>query len=442
MTDSLRVRLSLWLGSTIAGVALLAAAFALYSARQEALELQDDLLRQIASFYDAGHLPPPRGAAAPARRGSDESARIEVGLLPPAGDVGTGWLPGDLADGLHTLAIADEPYRVFVRHVAPERGIAIAQQAAVRDEIALDSAMLVLVPFVLLVPALLLLVNLILRSSFRPVERLAAQVEQRGDQELHPLDPQPVPVEFRSFVVAINRLLDRVGQSMQAQRRFVADAAHELRSPLTALSLQAERLDDEALPPAARERVAALRLGVERSRVLIEQLLSLARAQASETAGTGAVSLDRVLRQVIEGLMPLADARRQQIEVLGEPRCLLRGSAIEIETLLRNLLDNALRYSPAQGRVRISVESGDGRVRIVVEDEGPGIAEAERVRVFDPFYRVPGSGTAGSGLGLAIVRTLVERLGGELEFDARPGNASGLRAVLCLPSGEGLPHGG
>ncbi len=139
-------------------------------------------------------------------------------------------------------------------------------------------------PFLILVPILLLAMADVLRKMFAPINRLAHEVDQRDERQLHAIAPDAVPDEVRPFVVAINRLLARVAQSVQAQHRFVADAAHELRTPLTALSLQAERLGEAPMSPVAQERLAALRQGIERGRALLEQLLTLARAQADTRA--------------------------------------------------------------------------------------------------------------------------------------------------------------
>ena len=157
-------------------------------------------------------------------------------------------LPATLAGGLHTLTISNEPFRVLLKTIEDGQCIAVAQEIGIRDEIARASALCTLMPILMLVPSLLLIVANLVRNIFRPVAMLAKDIDQRAEQMLHLVENVQLPVELQPFVVAINRLLSRVTQSMDTQRRFVADAAHELRSPLTALSLQAERLAQIELP--------------------------------------------------------------------------------------------------------------------------------------------------------------------------------------------------
>jgi two-component system OmpR family sensor kinase len=229
--------------------------------------------------------------------------------------------------------------------------------------------------------------------------------------------------------VAINRLLARVAQSMTAQRRFVADAAHELRSPLTALSLQAERLGEADLSGAARDRLIALRCGIERSRNLVNQLLSLARAQAAGDDPPSSVSVQLVYRRVLEDLMPLAEAKHIDIGVDGEQDVHVRMSEADLLAVVKNLVDNAIRYTPDGGRVDLSVNAAEDRAVLQIKDSGPGIPLAERERVFDPFYRAPGSDDVGSGLGLSIVKAISDRVGAEirLSFSDEPGQTG-----LCI----------
>ena len=196
------------------------------------------------------------GEAGPSTAGVDAG-----GMLP---------LPATLSDGLHTLEVGSETFRVLVKTTAAGERIAVAQESGFRNEIARDGALRTVMPFLILVPVLLLIVADLVRKMFRPIAALSREIDQRAEQELHPVDDRHLPAEVRPFAVAINRLLTRVGQSMDAQRRFVADAAHELRSPLTALSLQAERLAAAEMSVLARERLTALSQGIERGRSLLD----------------------------------------------------------------------------------------------------------------------------------------------------------------------------
>jgi two-component system OmpR family sensor kinase len=290
------------------------------------------------------------------------------------------------------------------RTTAQGERIAVAQETGVRDKDARASAWRsVAVP--VLLPILLLVVSDLVRKLFRPIAMLSSEIDHRDEQELHPIDEHHLPSKVRPFVVAINRLLNRVAQSMESQRRFVADAAHELRSPLTALSLQAERLAATTCRPSARALVP-LRRGIERGRQLIDQLLTLA-AQSLDLRGKRPPCMS-VYRRC---WMPLAECKQIDIGVESIEDVQVVFNALDLFTLVKNLVDNAIRYTPQGGRIDLSVEKVQGAVLLQVRDTGPGIAVEEQARVFDAFYRSLGSDEAGSGLGLSIVRAISERTG-------------------------------
>ncbi len=289
-------------------------------------------------------------------------------------------------------------------------------------------------PFLILVPVLLLVVAHLVRKIFQTVAYLSVGIDKRGEQELHPIALEPLPSEIRPFVEAINRLLGRVRQSMDAQQRLIADAAHELRSPLTALSLQAERLAATEMSTNAHERLDTLRRGIERGRTLLDQLLSLARAQSSAEMPISAVSVLQVYRRVLEDLIPLADNKGIDVGVVSNLDARVLVDEVDLITIVKNLVDNAIRYTPAGGRVDLSVLAADRAITLVVEDSGPGIPEAERERVFDPFYRVLGSEEIGSGLGLSIVRAIAARVGAKVSLGVATQAGSGLRVMVTFPS--------
>jgi len=442
---SVQRRLSIWLSAIIVTVAVLAGGVAFVEAFHEAYALQDDVLRQVGAMFDPTHLPA-TGNPAEVTPVSDKEARVIVQVLPAPGSEAAAdpatphpTFPSTLVDGMQTARAGKHEYRVWVRTLADGQRIAVAQETAVRDETARDSAILTLMPFLILVPILLVAVAHVLRKMFAPIRRLAHEVDQRDERQLHAIAPEAVPQEVRPFVVAINRLLARVGQSMEAQHRFVADAAHELRTPLTALSLQAERLGQAPMSADAQDRLATLRQGIERSRELLEQLLTLARAQEAAGVPESAVSVQRVFRSVLEDLMPLADAKRLDVGVTTEADARVRANELDLFVVVRNLVDNAIRYTPEGGSIDLSVATDARTVSITVQDTGPGIPAEERARVFDPFYRVLGNEATGSGLGLSIVSTVVQRLGGEVvldEADGRTGGTGGtggLRVTVRLP---------
>jgi len=313
LNDSIQLRLCVTLSMAILTVAVLAGIFAFVSALHEAHEIQDEGLRQVAILFDRQQmtLHYPEGQQV---EGDNEESRVIVQYLAD-GSKAMGSddaliplpFPTTLADGLSTLNVSGEDFRVLVRTTTRGERIVVAQEADVRDKEARESAWRSLLPFLILFPVLLLVIGDLVRKLFRPIAALSADVDRRDEQALHPIDEQHLPTEIRPFVVAINRLFARVAQSMENQRRFVADAAHELRSPMTALSLQAERLAATDLPVTARERLLPLSQGIERSRKLIDQLLTLATAQSSSERPQTAVSVHEIYRRVLEDLLPLAE---------------------------------------------------------------------------------------------------------------------------------------
>ena len=342
-------------------------------------------------------------------------------------------LPADLPDGLQTVIVDDESWRIFVTTLAADTRFAVGQQTAVRDELARDGALRTLMPFVILIPILLLVLRDLIRRMLKPMTELAADLDGRGEQDLGALGAAGLPTEIRPFVVAINRLLARVEQSVSQQRRFVADAAHELRSPLAALSLQAERLAGAPMSEAAGERLASLRQGIRRARALLDQLLTLARVQEAPPVDVTQVSVRDVFRRVIEDLHSHAAAKAIDIGVISEQDARIAIAELDLMTLVRNLVDNAIKYTPTGGRVDLSVGAGDDGIVLRVSDSGPGIAPDERARVFEPFHRLLGNDEIGSGLGLSIVKAIADRCGATVALDytdiARP---AGLRVTVIF----------
>lgn len=428
---SLQFQLSLAVALTLTLAASIAGYMSYSNVLDEAHELQDGMLMQAGALAAQAH----RHSRAPAQQLEeiDDDVRFHIQQLGARRRKGDLALPDSLPEGFQDLTLKGEAYRVFVQKLGDGSLLAIAQNVEERDEIAQESAWHALMPMLVLVPVLWLLVWALVRHLFRPVAQLATEAGQRDGTDLQPLPTHRLPTEVLGFVTAINRLLDRVAKSVDAQRRFVADAAHELRSPMTALSLQAERLAATELSPEASERLQTLRKGIDRNRHLLEQLLGLARAQADRAPPTlQAVSLSRTGLQVLEDLMPLAEARRIDLGVEGT----LDGEALALEhdlmIVVRNLVDNAIRYTPEGGQINLRCHQTDSGPVLEVEDSGPGIPVAERSRVLDAFYRVPGTESQGSGLGLSIVQVLLHRMGASLTLDDARHFSSGLLARVSL----------
>ena len=419
MSRSIQRRLTRMLGGTILLAAVAATLAAFLLAYREAAELQDDLLRQIAMLADRGVLADPSRPAGPAAALADPESRIGVLRLPA--DPPPAWLPAGLPPGFHRLSDQAEPQRVFVRAAANGGGqVVVFQPTETRDETALSSALFTLVPLLLLLPVIAWLIVRIVRQELAPIRRLAAQLDAQPADHPGPMADAAVPEEIRPFVEAINRLLVRVGDLLQQQRRFIADAAHEMRSPLTALSVQARNLGQARSLEAARERLLPLAAGIERARRLTEQLLGLARLQAG-TEPAAEVDVSALARDLIAEHLNGAEARGIDLGLDEIASVRLPATPETLRLILRNGLENALRHAPDGGEVTLRVAADPTEAVIEVIDDGPGIPTAERVRVLEPFHRLDRGAGDGSGLGLSIAREAAERLGGTLELADGPG---------------------
>jgi two-component system OmpR family sensor kinase/two-component system sensor histidine kinase QseC len=318
-----------------------------------------------------------------------------------------------------------------------ERVIQVAQPHAVRRQLAAQAALRSVTPLAAIAPLLAIVMAWLLSMALRPLARVAREVRARDAESLNLIPMQGLPDEVSTLVGALNRMLQRLAHSFGAQRAFVADAAHELRSPLTALRLQIDALrsaDDAAARGAA---IDSLRRGVERAVRLVEQLLTLARSErGAPAAPTQRVDLSELVRQVIADTAPAALARGSDFELDAETRVAFDGDPAALAALVRNLAENAVLHAPAGARVRVRVWREAGVPVLSFDDSGPGIAEAERERVFDRFYRPGGGGADGSGLGLAIVRSVAERHGATVALgDSALG---GLRVVVRFGGGSAL----
>jgi len=435
--QSLQLRLSMWLAIAVLLSAVAAGIFSFKAAFHEANEIQDQQLKEVATLVTAENVSSMEEGSMHYVPEFEPEAKVVVQKL---GNVNTRRLldlPPTLPDGMRTLTLGNREWRVVVRTLAPGSRVAVGQKTSDRNEIARNSAVATLIPFLVLAPVLVGVVFLLVRHMFKPLARLAAELDARPDHDLSEIrvtgDPQ-LPAEIVPFLVANNRMLARIAQSVALQRRFIADAAHELRSPLTVLLLQAERLDVSEMSTQARERFTALSNGLTRTRALVEQLLTLAHAQEGNGVEKNLSSVASAFRRVLEDLIPLAQARQIDIGVTGDSDVWVPANEADLGTVLKNLVDNAIRYTPVGGRVDLSVHTKDGRTSIVVEDNGPGIPEEERARVFDRFYRVLGSGQSGSGLGLSIVQTIATRIGASLILgDAAWNEQGGLRVTVTFP---------
>jgi two-component system OmpR family sensor kinase len=316
-------------------------------------------------------------------------------------------LPQITTLGFATVATREGRWRVFGVQ-ALTKVIQVAQPMSVRQQRAAELALHTLKPFALLLPVLALLIWLAVGHALEPLQRLTALVKARRVDALDTLPDTRLPDEVQPLVSALNDLLTRLRAALERERAFMADAAHELRTPLTALHLQMGML-----------------------------------ARASGDAERAAASLDDLAREIVAELVPLADAGRIDLGVSAAQPASVRGDPDALRTLLRNLVDNAVRYTPAGGRVDVSVveeAAGDTRgARLTVSDDGPGIPDAERARVFDRFYRRAGTAPPGSGLGLSIVKTIAAAHGATLTLAQGPAG-KGLAVTVSFSAHAAPPQ--
>jgi two-component system, OmpR family, sensor kinase len=345
--------------------------------------------------------------------------------------------PSDL--GFATLETEAGRWRAYAIAVGPEV-IQVAQPLAVRGQLAFGAAARTLRPLLFLLPVLALAVWSVVGRALAPLDRLARGAAARSAATLAPFPEAGAPEEVLPLVRSLNGLLGRLDAALAAQRAFVADAAHELRTPLAALKVQAQLAARAADPAARAAAMRDLEAGLDRATHVVAQLLTLARAEpgAGGAAAEERVALGPLVAQAVADHAPLAEAKGVD---LGATRCdgraLVRGDPAALRTLLANLVDNAIRYTPRGGRVDVAAGADGGRAFLEVSDSGPGIPAAERERVFARFYRRPGAAEGGSGLGLAIVRAIAARHGAAVSLGDAPGG--GLVARVELAAVEPAP---
>ena len=327
---------------------------------------------------------------------------------------------------LYTAMPADPPVIVVTQVAQTVGGRAVHSQAILAQATGQQL-------FLLLLGAAIVWLGV--TRGLAPLRQLSAEVSRRTAADLEPLHPRGAPEDVSPLIEAINQLMGRVRDAIAVQRRFIADASHQLRTPLAVLRAQAESALREQEPAAVRHALAQLRDHSQATSHLASQLLLLARAEPSaELPENGElIDLAAVGREACAALVPEALARRADLGFEGEGPALVRAEPLLIREMIANLVDNALRYAP-EGTITVRVaRSGSSSVHMIVEDDGPGIPPAERARVFERFYRIRGTRGDGAGLGLAIVREIALRHGAAVDLtDAAAGK--GLRVAVRFPA--------
>lgn len=427
---SLRRRLLLLLVAAAALATSLQAANAYRTAIRQADALFDSQLQALARSLEAG-VPVPGMAMEPG---------LSVQIWGPGGvllfELGPARLPGPAVIGFSEATVQGVRYRVY-SVAASGRAVQVAQDLDRRSRRARELAVDAAVPVAALGMLLMLAVWFVIERSLAPIERLRRQVAARKADVMTPLPTDGLPGEVRPLVGELNQLLARMGEAVQAQQRFVADAAHELRSPLTALRLQVQSLRRDLAGPEREAAIGRMEEGVGRAVALVNQLLVLAREEGTGSVPVTQVLLEDVCRDATSDVLPAAQARRIDLglHAPGAGPVVVRGDPESLRTLVRNLLDNSVKYTPEGGRVDILLaleEAPDQAPVLAVEDSGPGIAAADQDRAFERFHRGHTPDVSGSGLGLAIVAAVARRHAAEVRL-GRSERLGGLRVEVRFP---------
>lgn len=338
---------------------------------------------------------------------------------------------GDI--GFSDSPLNGQPWRVFSLR-SPDSGILVqvAQSLAIRGELIGAISQRLLTPLLLSLPLLALLIWFGIGRALQPLLRLADDVRQRDPDYLAPLPLAEAPEESRALVEALNHLFARLQQAFENERRFTADAAHELRTPLAALKVQAQVALGAADDEARRSALRHILQGVDRATHLVSQLLTLARLDPDCPAAEDIpLRLDALAREALAEQADTARQRDIELALEADEAAVVVGSPDSLRILLRNLLDNAIRYTPPGGSVVVGVAGAGEGQQLTVDDSGPGIPAAERQRALQRFHRGQRAQAEGSGLGLSIVQRIVERHGARLSLDDSP--LGGLRVAVGFP---------
>ncbi len=437
LTRSLRFRLSIWLVATSLAVALIAAGVSFVSVYHDANAVQDNVLRQTGALVTRGDL----STSDHSRRGENAKIDFEDRILirklrPLAKQSRQPRFKPTLTPGFHTVETSKGAYRVLIRQLPDGTRVAIAQQTAVRNETVFASAVISIVPMLVVSVVFLGVLFWILNRELSPIAQMATVLDNREEADQSPLNVTGLPAELWPFIDAFNRLITRVGQLLSMQQRFIAAAAHELRTPLASLSLQADQLvhDSERNGVDSRD-VRALQAGIKRNRRLIDQLLSLSRSQTVSPEVCQPCAIDAVLREVVGELMPLINDRHIDLNVALAPCMRVWMTSDELASVLTNVISNALAHVPESGHIEIRGDQSNGHSILDIEDNGPGLSDQAKRQASEAFFRVGGETQTGAGLGLAIVREIVIKRSGELEFLNASTFDSGLRVRIKLPGG-------
>ena len=437
---SLRRRLLVWLLGLVTAIGVLAGVVAYVLDRNEVDESLDGQLRQVAVNVGDTDFP------VPARVGDG------VSIDPEDEFVVTIWNGSDEPHssdplfhsarpkevGYSSFDAAGQDWRAYTR-VVGERTIEVAQRMVVRDEFAANSAVRAVLPIAALIPLSWLLVGWVVGRVLRPLHGVTMQLRRWGKDGSNPLALENVPDEILPLALATNDLVTRLQAQLEFRERFISDAAHELRTPLTALRLQTSNLAASLASPEQEALVGEMAAGVRRMSDMVGKLLQLARADSSaQVRNPVVVDLSEATATALQDVMPLAGEKEIDIGVVAANHELVLADPDELRTLIGNLADNAVRYTPCGGVVDVAVTRAGGQIVLEIRDTGPGIPEPSIQRVFGRFVRLSAGEVEGSGLGLSIVKAIAERCSARVSLNNRH-DRTGLIARVSFETIEAAP---
>jgi len=433
MTWSIHRRLLAGLVSGVLLCGMIAAVVIYVRARDEVDELFDRQLKQIAlSLREQEDL----SVTQPEPPDDQEEERIVVSAwdrkgLPVFGLARDRRAPAAGSEGYATVIWQSQPWRVYTG-LGSGGTVEVAQPLAARASIAMRIVARILVPTIPLVIGLIALVWITVRQGLKPLAEVTHALAARTGDKLQPMVVEHQATEVMPFIRALNELLLRLKREITRQKHFVADAAHEFRTPLAALQLQLELVQSADSSAERSAALTQLRHGIDRLTHLAHQLLTMARHDPDTARRpTQTLDLSEVAIRVMGELWPLAKARGIDLGSVEHERILVHGDPEAFSIMLMNIVDNAIRYTPSGGRVDINLRQNGSAVELEVSDTGSGVPSQERERVFDRFYRGSGQTTEGSGLGLAIVKRIAEQCGATIALEDGQGGR-GLRVRISL----------
>ncbi len=332
------------------------------------------------------------------------------------------------ATGYSNVSLHGQKWRAYTI-VYPDRTVQVSQSHEVRRKIATNAALRALIPIAGLYPLSWVLVVFGVGHILKPLAIVTKAATQRDASSLDPLPTEHLPTEIAPLVTEMNGLILRVRETIDTQRHFMLDAAHELRTPLAALQLQIENLSQSRSQDDLEVRIADLKSGIQRASHLVGQLLHMARYGAEKQTIRTDLDLGKLVKSCIGDFIPIAEKRRIDLGMIHDEPALIRANAGDLRILFNNLLDNAIRYTPEGGRIDVSIVVSGQKARVEILDNGPGIPEALLPRVFDRFFRVGGHEIEGSGIGLAIVTAIATQESAEISLSNRQDGGGLLAAV-------------